>query len=68
MADFLVTWSIDITADTPEAAAREAWRLMRNEGSIANVFDVFDGTGEPVHVDLQELDEERAEAADVQPA
>jgi hypothetical protein len=29
---------------------------------------VFDGTGEPVHVDLQELDEERAEGADVQPA
>src|SRR5271156_906754 len=57
MPDYLVTWSIDITADTPEEAAREAWRLMRGRGSIANVFDVFDGVGEPVRIDLQAIEE-----------
>lgn len=65
MPDFLCTWSIDITADTPEAAARQAWKLMRGHGSTANVFDVFDGVSEPVHIDLTELDEAKAEAADV---
>lgn len=53
--DFLVTWSIDITADTPEEAAREAWRYLRKEDSTANVFVVFGDAMEPVHVDLTEI-------------
>ena len=65
MPDFLVTWSIDITADTPEEAARKALAYMRAKDSTANVFDVFDGVGEPVRVDLQELDEATAEGANV---
>lgn len=37
---FRVTWEIDIEADSPEDAAREALRIQRDTESIATVFDV----------------------------
>lgn len=60
--DYLVTWSINITADTPEEAARRAWRAMRRRYSTANVFEVSDGVKAPTRVDLTELDAAKAEA------
>lgn len=57
MARYLITWTIDEWAETPEAAARKAWRHMRNEDSIANVFTVTDEQGNDTKVDLQELGE-----------
>jgi hypothetical protein len=58
MQTFFVTWEIHVDAETPEAAAREAWGLMRRPGSTANVFDVFDTCGNMQRVDLAELDQE----------
>jgi hypothetical protein len=63
MPDFLVEWSIDLEADSAEDAARQAWALMRGEDSTANSFRVYDEDGNPVTVDLQELDEIAATAA-----
>jgi hypothetical protein len=57
--DYRLEWRIDLTADNPEDAAREAWRLMRIPDSTANVFHVFDETGQDTQIDLTEIDEER---------
>ena len=43
MADYYVTWSIEITdVDTPEQAARQALEIQRDPESIATVFEVWD--------------------------
>lgn len=57
MPDYLVQWEINITADSPEAAAREAWYYMRKPDSTANVFDVVGEEGPTVRIDLTALDE-----------
>lgn len=64
--DYVVEWSIDVVAESPQAAAAQAWELLRAPHSTANVFDVIpaDGSGEAVRVDLQELIEEEATNAD----
>lgn len=50
---YLVTWEIDMDADSPEEAARDALRIQRKADSIATVFDVTDTeTGDNVTVDL----------------
>jgi hypothetical protein len=64
MAEFHVTWEIDLDADDAAAAARKAWRYMRNEGSIANVFDVVDEHGHTTRVDLED-DAKNEETVDV---
>lgn len=38
--EYLVTWHIDIDADTPEEAAKRALEIQRNPESIATVFRV----------------------------
>lgn len=43
MSTYLVTWSIDIEADTPREAAVQALMIQRDPESTACVFDV-DGT------------------------
>ena len=56
MRNYLVKWEIDADTDTPVDAATYAWRAMRRNGSIANVFEVIDKeTGEVVSVDLEAL-------------
>lgn len=57
MPDYLVTWEIDVTAETPVEAAREALRIQRNPESIATVFGVADGF-DVRRVDLTELDDD----------
>jgi hypothetical protein len=55
---YVVTWKIDIEADSPEAAAREALRIQRNPESIATVFQVDERVGgavvKPHTIDLLE--------------
>ena len=55
MSRFVVTWEIDMDAETPQDAARQAWALMRAPESTANVFDVLDAEGECTRVDLEEV-------------
>ena len=40
MHTFKVTWEIEIEADTPEDAARQALAIQRDPESIATVFEV----------------------------
>lgn len=59
MPEYLVQWRIQVDADSPEDAARDAWAAIRREGSVANVFDVTDvSTYDVTVVDLDELDAE----------
>ena len=58
--DYHVTWEIDITASSPQSAARQARAHVKRRGSIATVYTVHREGKEPVKVDLTELAEERA--------
>lgn len=49
-----VTWQIDLDTETPEAAAREAFRIMRKPDTTATVFQVCDAAGGVSVVDLME--------------
>ena len=42
MTDHRVVWEIDIEADTPEDAAKEALLIQRDQGSDATCFTVTD--------------------------
>lgn len=42
MNHYLVTWDIDLWADTPEAAAEQARAIQRDPTSTATVFSVRD--------------------------
>lgn len=61
MPDYRVTWEIDINADSPQEAAKQAWEHMQRPDSTANVFDVVDSKGNTTRVDLLELEEESDE-------
>ncbi len=53
MTSYLITWIIDIEADSPEEAAEEALTIQRRPNSIATVFEVLDmGTDVTTTVDL----------------
>jgi len=53
MTDYLVRWEIDVEAETPQAAAAESLRIMRDPDSTATVFDVFaDDKSKPERIDL----------------
>ena len=51
--EYHVVWMIDIEAETPEEAAREALAIQRDPASIATYFTVRDKNGYSVGVDLQ---------------
>jgi hypothetical protein len=57
---FRVTWTIDVEADSPEAAAREALRIQRKPDSTATVFDVGVPGDDPIRIDLEEAQSEKA--------
>lgn len=42
MTDHRVVWEIDIEADSPEEAAKEALVIQRDQGSDATCFTVTD--------------------------
>lgn len=50
--EYLVTWKIDIDADSPEEAAREAQRIQLDADSTAQTFEVDDKNGRKFAVDL----------------
>lgn len=53
MTIYRVTWIIDIDADSPEAAAREALDIQHSSRSIATVFMVEDtDTHTKIDIDL----------------
>lgn len=54
MPDYVVTWTIDITADNPREAAAQALEIQRRVGSSAVVFDVLDNKGDTTVVDLDQ--------------
>ena len=54
---YVATWQIEIDADSPEDAARQAWEHMRRPDSRANVFDIISEDGSSARVDLTELAE-----------
>lgn len=52
MKEYRVSWTIDLEAESPLAAAREALRIQMDPGSTAVVFTVKPAHGKPVTVDL----------------
>lgn len=58
MPRYLVSWEIDIDADSPREAARQAHEMVRRADTTANVYQVteHDADGEPIPVDLMEED------------
>jgi hypothetical protein len=54
MNDYLVTWEINVTADSPRAAAELAREAQVAPGTWATVFDVFDDDGNLTNIDLME--------------
>lgn len=57
MTDYLVTWDIQVYADSPEEAARKA-REAQSPGTLALVFLVTDEAGNQTQVDLLEYENE----------
>lgn len=57
MPDYLVEWSIDITARSPTEAAKKALEIQRRAGSMATVFDVTNANGRKVKIDLDNPEE-----------
>lgn len=49
---YLVTWEIDIEADSSKDAAVQAFEIMQREGTTATVFYVADRTGFTDRIDL----------------
>jgi hypothetical protein len=54
MAEYLVTWTIEVDADSPEAAARLAQVIQRSPQSLATFFKVEDESGGTHEVDLED--------------
>ena len=61
MANFHVTWEIDIQADTPRQAAQKALKLMRDPGASVTVFGVRGEGGEQSRIDLPADGEDKAQ-------
>lgn len=51
---YTVMWKIDVYADQPIDAAKEAWESMRALNSTANCFEVINQDGVQTNVDLSE--------------
>ena len=56
MQQFRVVWEIDVEAETPEDAARDAFGHMRRSDTTATVFNVYDHRNINTVVDLTEID------------
>jgi len=55
MKEYRVTWKIDLDAESPRGAAKQARVIQRDLKSTATVFSVINTkTGEPFMVDLFE--------------
>ena len=59
---YSVTWTIELTADSPRAAAQQAQAIQRDTNSIATVFDVRCLEDlRTVRIDLADPDDQGAE-------
>src|SRR5208283_3295207 len=58
MTSYSVNWQIDIEAESPVEAARQALKIHRDQNSTATVFDIYDEDGNCTRVDLLEIEEE----------
>ena len=56
MSMMRVRWEIDIDAETPIDAARQALAIQRRPDSTATVFTVLEANGRRATVDLDEED------------
>ena len=55
MNSYLVSWDIDVEADNPREAAKQAEELFKRSDSTATFFNVIDkSTGEETLIDLLE--------------
>lgn len=54
--EYLVEWSIDITAQTPHEAASRALDIQRDAASTATFFEVTDTRGQRHQIDLMQMD------------
>lgn len=52
--EYLVTWEIELDAESPKEAAYKAWEIMRAPDSTANHFAVFSENGDLEFIDLTE--------------
>jgi len=51
MPEYHLVWEIDLTADSPLEAAKEALDVQRDLSSVASVFTVTDEDGNVFEVD-----------------
>jgi hypothetical protein len=52
MTMYSVNWKIEIEAESPVEAARQALEIHRDPNSTATVFDIYDGQGNYTCLDL----------------
>lgn len=52
MAEYLVSWHIEVDAETPLEAAQAALKIQRDPKSEATVFDIEDELSETIQIDL----------------
>ena len=60
---YRITWEIDIDADTPQEAAKQARNVQLDPESSATVFDVWSEDGQQFHIDLMENEDNEQHAA-----
>ena len=55
MRHYLISWEIDIWADSAHEAAMQAHKLVRSHDTTAKVYKIIDGNSgtEPLIVDLR---------------
>ena len=56
MPEYTITWTIDIDGENPVDAAKKVVSIMRDNESIASVFDVQDNKMQTTRVDLLSQD------------
>lgn len=59
MTEYIVTWQMDIEAESPLEAAKEALRIHRDPASIATIFTVQekDRSDGPITIDVDTTEE-----------
>jgi hypothetical protein len=58
MTLFRVIWEIDIDAETPEDAAKQALGIQRDRDSNGTIFDCIDEYGNAHRIDVTELEQQ----------
>lgn len=56
MKNYLVIWEIEISADSPESAALEAFRAQQDPDTIATVFEVQEENDDGTYGEREVID------------